>query len=124
MKLLLNIESGSLGGRQYELTDGFLTIGRSENCAVRFDPFQERIASSQHAFIEAKPDGFYLIDNKSTNGTLLNGQQIQSAKLNNKDVIQFGKLGLTYWHIQRATAAQGQTGSFQQNPILREEVLK
>ena len=35
-----------------------------------------------------------------------------------------GKLGLSYWHIQRATAAQGQTGSFQQNPILRDEVLK
>jgi hypothetical protein len=33
-----------------------------------------------------------------------------------------GKLGLSYWHIQRATAAQGQTGSFQQNPILREEI--
>jgi len=35
-----------------------------------------------------------------------------------------GKLGLSYWHIQRATAAHGQTGSFQQNPILREEVMK
>jgi protease PrsW len=35
-----------------------------------------------------------------------------------------GKLGLSYWHIQRATAAQGQTASFQQNPILREEVLQ
>lgn len=35
-----------------------------------------------------------------------------------------GKLGLSYWHIQRATAAQGYTDSFQQNPILREEVLK
>ncbi|HYJ90146.1 MAG TPA: PrsW family glutamic-type intramembrane protease, partial [Pyrinomonadaceae bacterium] len=35
-----------------------------------------------------------------------------------------GKLGLSYWHIQRATAAQGQTGSFQQNPILREEVIQ
>ncbi|HMS44009.1 MAG TPA: hypothetical protein PKE69_27530, partial [Pyrinomonadaceae bacterium] len=35
-----------------------------------------------------------------------------------------GKLGLSYWHIQRANAAQGQTASYQQNPILREEVLK
>jgi hypothetical protein len=35
-----------------------------------------------------------------------------------------GKLGLSYWHIQRATAAQGQTGSFQQNPLLRDEVLR
>ncbi len=94
MRLLLNIESGSLGGRQFELTNGFLTIGRSENCAVRFDPYQERIASSQHAFIEAQPDGFYLIDNKSTNGTLLNGQAIQKVKLNNKDVVQFGKNGV------------------------------
>ena len=94
MKLLLNIENGSLGGRQFELTTGFLTVGRSENCAVRFDPLQERIASSQHAFIEAKPDGFYLIDNKSTNGTLLNGAVIQNVKLNNKDTIQFGKNGV------------------------------
>jgi hypothetical protein len=35
-----------------------------------------------------------------------------------------GKLGLSYWHIQRATKAQGNTASFQQNPILRDEVLK
>ncbi len=35
-----------------------------------------------------------------------------------------GKLGLTYWHRQRATAAQGHTASFQQNPLLREEILK
>jgi hypothetical protein len=35
-----------------------------------------------------------------------------------------GKLGLSHWHIQRATAAQGQTESFQQNPILRAEVLR
>lgn len=35
-----------------------------------------------------------------------------------------GKLGLSYWHIQRATAAQGQTGSFQSNPVFRAEVEK
>ncbi|HQZ82289.1 MAG TPA: PrsW family glutamic-type intramembrane protease [Pyrinomonadaceae bacterium] len=35
-----------------------------------------------------------------------------------------GKLGLSYWHIQRATRAKGETASFQQNPLLREEVLK
>ncbi|MEZ5423809.1 MAG: PrsW family glutamic-type intramembrane protease [Pyrinomonadaceae bacterium] len=35
-----------------------------------------------------------------------------------------GKLGLSYWHIQRATRAKGETASFQQNPLLREEVLR
>ena len=71
MKLLLNIQSGSLTGSRFELTEGFLTVGRSENCSIKFDPLQERIASKQHCFIEAKPDGFYLIDNQSTTGPCL-----------------------------------------------------
>ena len=45
-------------------------------------------------------------------------------KATSKYIQAIGKLGLSYWHIQRATAAQGNTASFQQNPILREEVLK
>jgi RsiW-degrading membrane proteinase PrsW (M82 family) len=94
MKLVLNIRSGSLAGKNFELTEGFLTVGRDENCSVRFDPRSERIASKQHAFIEAKPDGFYVTDNQSSNGTLLNGEKIQSAKLNSGDRLQFGKNGV------------------------------
>jgi len=94
MKLLLNIQNGSLSGRRFELNEGFLTIGRGDTCSIRFDPLKERIASKQHCFIEAKPDGFYLIDNQSTNGTLLNGQKIEVAKLNSGDTIQFGKGGI------------------------------
>jgi protease PrsW len=53
-------------------------------------------------------------------GGLFNGKFLARSRY----LRAIGKLGLSYWHIQRATAAQGQTGSFQQNPILREEVLK
>ena len=53
-------------------------------------------------------------------GGLFNGK----FKARSRYIRAIGKLGLSYWHIQRATAAQGQTGSFQQNPILRDEVLK
>lgn len=77
MKLRLTVESGTLAGRKYELTEGFLTVGRSENCAVRLDPLTERTALKQHAYIEAKPDGFYLIDNQSTNGTFLNSRKFK-----------------------------------------------
>lgn len=94
MKLLLTVENGTLAGRIYELTTGFLTVGRGETCAVRFDPKAERIASKQHAYIEKQADGFYLIDNQSTNGTLLNGQKIQAVKLNAGDRIQFGTNGV------------------------------
>ncbi len=95
MKLSLNIQSGSLAGRRFELTDGFLTIGRGERCNIRFDPLTERIASKEHCFIEAKPDGFYLTDNGSTNGTILNGVKVPSGKLSPGDRLQFGKNGVT-----------------------------
>lgn len=95
MKLTLTVSSGTLSGRTYELETGFLTVGRSENCTVRFDPAGERIASKQHAFIEARGTSFVITDNASTNGTLLNGQPITTADLKHGDVIQFGRKGVT-----------------------------
>lgn len=95
MKLLLTIMSGSLSGKIFDLKNGFMTIGRTENSTVKFDPLNEKIVSKQHAYIEAKPGGFYLSDNKSTNGTFVNGNNIQTAKLNSGDTIQFGKNGVT-----------------------------
>src|SRR5215470_6133244 len=96
MKLTVTMNDGTLAGRSYELESGFLTIGRGENCSIRFDPNSERIASKQHAFIEAKVDGYYITDNKSTNGTLVNGSAITDVtKLNSGDTIQFGRNGVT-----------------------------
>jgi protease PrsW len=95
MKLRLTITSGTLEGQVFDLETGFMTIGRSDNCSVRFDPRAERIASKQHAFIEAKPDGFYITDNSSTNGTIVNGTGVQTARLNSGDTVQFGRNGTT-----------------------------
>ena len=95
MKLYLRINSGTLAGRQFILESGFLTVGRGETCSVRFDPLTERIASKQHAFIEARADGYYLTDNQSTNGTLLNNVEVTTSKLNSGDSVQFGTHGVT-----------------------------
>jgi protease PrsW len=94
MKLQLTVDSGSLAGRSFDLETGFLTVGRSETCSVRLDPMTERVASKQHAFIEARADGFYLTDNHSTNGTLLNGQRVSTSRLSDGDRIQFGVNGV------------------------------
>jgi len=59
-----------------------------------------------------------------SSGWLIGGLFNGKFRARSRYVRAIGKLGLSYWHIQRATAAQGQTGSFQQNPILRDEVLK
>ncbi|MGB7203671.1 MAG: PrsW family glutamic-type intramembrane protease [Pyrinomonadaceae bacterium] len=94
MKLQLVVESGTLAGRVFELETGFLTVGRGETCSIRFDPNTERIASKQHAFIEARADGFYLTDNNSTNGTIVNGQSVSTTKLSSGDSVQFGREGV------------------------------
>lgn len=96
MILRLTVENGSLAGRTFDLRSGFLTIGRGENCSIRFDPRLERIASKQHAFIEARSDGFYITDNKSLNGTFVNGERVGTrVRLNSSDRIQFGRNGST-----------------------------
>ena len=94
MKLRLTVNSGTLAGRVYELQSGFLTIGRGENCSIRFDPRAERIASKQHAFVEATSSGFILTDNNSLNGTLVNGEKIQRVQLRSGDSIQIGRHGV------------------------------
>lgn len=118
MKLHLTITSGTLAGQEFELETGFLTIGRSENCSVRFDPRGERIASKQHAFIEARPDGYYITDNQSTNGTLVNGERIQKVKLNSGDQLQFGKNGVTAGiRIENAAGSAVQAADFRQEQL-------
>ena len=95
MKLRLTVNSGTLAGKVFDLQSGFLTIGRGENCSIRFDPRSERIASKQHAFIEAKSDGFFVTDNNSLNGTLVNGERILRTQIKSGDTIQFGRQGVT-----------------------------
>ncbi len=118
MKLKITINSGSLSGQSFELSTGHLSIGRNENCSIKFDPLNEKIASKQHAFIEAKPDGFYLLDNNSSNGTIVNGQKIQSVLLKSGDTIQFGTSGILASVIIESTYAdvpQANVPTFQQN---------
>ncbi|MEZ5306908.1 MAG: PrsW family glutamic-type intramembrane protease [Pyrinomonadaceae bacterium] len=95
MKLTITINEGSLAGNSYELSTGHMSIGRTATCTIRFDPLTEKIASGQHAFIEARADGFYLTDNNSTNGTYVNGSRIASARLADGDSVQFGTNGIT-----------------------------
>lgn len=94
MKLRLRVLEGSLEGQEFDLETGHLLIGRSQNCSVRFDPFRENIVSSQHAFVYSGSDGYYVRDNGSTNGTYLNGEMINKAKLSDGDTLAFGRDGV------------------------------
>jgi protease PrsW len=93
MKLRLIIQSGSQSGRQYELGEGTLLLGRGADCGVRFDATLDPGVSTRHAIIEAAQDGFYITDQRSTNGTLVNGTPVQRAALRAGDLVQLGNQG-------------------------------
>ncbi len=57
-------------------------------------------------------------------GWIISGVGIGKFTPRRKFLRALAKLGLSYWHIQRATAAQGETKSFRLSPILRGEVKK
>src|SRR3989304_7085595 len=93
MKLLLTVQNGSLSGNQIHLEEGFLVLGRSHDCHLRFHSEQDRGVSAHHALIRLDSDGYRLIDQKSTNGTLLNGKFVEQALLRSGDIIQLGRQG-------------------------------
>ncbi|MFV0390224.1 MAG: PrsW family glutamic-type intramembrane protease [Pyrinomonadaceae bacterium] len=94
MQLRLYIDSGSLAGQQFEMSRGTLTIGRRQDSNVKFDSSIDKIVSGNHAKIELRPDGFYLVDNGSTNGTFVNDEVVSERSLVNGDRITFGKNGI------------------------------
>lgn len=62
-----------------------ITIGRDETCDIVFSHVS---VSKLHAKIIKEADGYYIVDNKSTNGVIVNDERINSKKkLGEKDVI-------------------------------------
>ncbi len=87
------VQDGSLAGSQIELEQGYILLGRGSDCNLRFHSDGDNGVSTHHAIIQAAHDGFYLTDQKSTNGTYVNGHPIQDKWLQPGDVIQLGRSG-------------------------------
>jgi pSer/pThr/pTyr-binding forkhead associated (FHA) protein len=56
--------------------------------------------SRTHAIIARHGLHARLLDNRSANGTFLNGRQIVAAKLNDGDVIRIGPVVMQYQEIR------------------------
>lgn len=93
MRLHLVVEGGSLSGTETDLEQGSLQLGRAPDCNLQFSPFIDTRVSKYHAIIVANADGFYVADQQSTNGTLLNGTRVERSWLSDGDVIELGAGG-------------------------------
>jgi FHA domain len=66
-----------------------MIVGRDAESGIRLD--RDEFASGRHARIEPRPNGAWIDDLGSTNGTFLNGTKLKRAKLARAgDVIRIG----------------------------------
>ena len=86
--IILELRFHDLVLKEYTLQDGSrLTIGRHpDNDIVPKDA----AVSKHHAIIERKGEKLIVLDKESRNGTFVNGIKVQSAELNDEDIIKFG----------------------------------
>ncbi len=80
--------SGPEMGQRYSLGETPLIIGRCDDCDI---PIQDRSISRNHARIDPTPDGVYVSDLVSTNGTFINDRPIKGTQvINDGDYLRVG----------------------------------
>ena len=87
------IMNGDQKGTDFRLFSGKNEIGTAADCTV---VLTDGYISSRHASIRFKDNIYTLIDEDSTNGTFLNGKQIDKSELIDNDIIRVGKTILKF----------------------------
>lgn len=95
---------GSGYGDIIPLRQGGLTIGRAPNNGLVLN---DNRVSARHARILSRPDGYYLEDLQSTNGTFVDGQRVSRRPLEHGDVIHFDRNQFVFQRGPNAPAPQG-----------------
>lgn len=90
---ILRVMNGPGKDRTFTIRAAVTTIGRGlDNDLV----LESTDVSRHHARIEYQDGVYHLVDLGSTNGTKVNGQQLQHATLRDGDQIEFGSLQLQF----------------------------
>jgi hypothetical protein len=71
-------------------------LGRGLGCAIHFD---DSSLSRRHAMIIDRGGAVLLVDDRSTNGTWLNGERVTEAVLRHGDTIVLGAVRLDYLEL-------------------------
>ena len=82
-------------GTTFELDTSALTIGRGGQNDVPIE--EDEFASARHARFEPRRDGVWVQDRGSTNGTYVNGTQLdRPRRLTEGDIVRVGETDLRY----------------------------
>jgi hypothetical protein len=84
---------GGRGGETFSIDSDRMTVGRNEDAEIFLD---DVTVSRNHAMLVQRPDGVYIDDLGSLNGTYVNRRRIESHRLTDGDELQVGKYKLTF----------------------------
>jgi pSer/pThr/pTyr-binding forkhead associated (FHA) protein len=71
-------------------------VGRGLAADLRLD---ESSVSRRHAILVPRPSGARILDDRSSNGTFVNGRRVQQADLRSGDVLVLGRVVLRYLEV-------------------------
>ncbi len=87
---------GPQGSLLIPLGAGVTHVGRGLAADLRLD---ENSVSRRHAILVDRPSGARVLDDRSSNGTFVNGRRIVQADLHNGDVLVLGRVVLRYLEV-------------------------
>ena len=95
----LVLRRGGVEQDVFLLTKPHTTIGRLPDNDIQLD---DGAVSGKHAMVVAEAGLFLIVDQRSTNGTYLNGERCAGQSLQDGDVIQIGRYELEFVAARRA----------------------
>lgn len=91
---LLLVRSGPTAGARYLLDSDVTSVGRHPEADIFFD---DVTVSRRHAEITRSGTSFELVDQRSLNGTYVNGERVDRATLTNGAEVRVGKFRLNFF---------------------------
>lgn len=91
---LLLVRSGALAGARYLLDTDVTTVGRHPEADIFFD---DVTVSRRHAEITRTGSTFEIIDQRSLNGTYVNGERVDRSALVDGSELRVGKFRLNFF---------------------------
>jgi pSer/pThr/pTyr-binding forkhead associated (FHA) protein len=100
----LKVEAGRLRGREYRIEKAIANLGRAEENEVGL--FGDPGVGARHARIERHGGKFLVKDLSIREGTILNGERIESAELHDGDRLRLGDYELSF-HVRKTPGLFG-----------------
>ena len=91
---ILLVRSGPTAGARYLLYTDVTTVGRHPEADIFFD---DVTVSRRHAEITRDATSFEIVDQRSLNGTYVNGERVDRARLANGAEVRIGKFRLNFF---------------------------